>query len=183
MNWKTIATKYISNHPYFTARVDTCVMPNGKIIDEYFVVELPITVCALAITTQHQAVIIKQYRHPIQQILYEIPGGFIDKGETPMQAIARELVEETGYAFETIHQVGTIAANPGVLESITHLFLAIGGQKVQAQALDSNEEIEVTLMPIETVRQMLDSNQFVQALHTSCLLYAFKKWDVLQFPQ
>jgi ADP-ribose pyrophosphatase YjhB (NUDIX family) len=180
MNWKILASKHISNHQYFTARVDTCQMPNGKIIDEYFVVELPITVCALAVTKQHQAVIIKQYRHPIKQVLNEIPGGFIDKGETPMQAIARELLEETGYAFDAIHQVGTIAANPGVLDSITHLFLATGGQKITAQALDSNEEIEVTLLPIETVRAMLDNNQFVQALHASCLMYAFKKWDALQ---
>ncbi|HMO62185.1 MAG TPA: NUDIX hydrolase [Ferruginibacter sp.] len=180
MHWKTLSSKYISQHRYFTARVDTCQMPNGTVVPEYYVVELPVTVCALAVTEDNKAVLVKQYRHPIQQTLIEIPGGFIDAGETPEQAIGRELLEETGYAFSNIYAVGKIAANPGVLQSITHLFLATGGKKVATQNLDFNEEIEVQLIPVEAVCQMLQRNEFVQALHTTCLLYAFQKWDELK---
>ena len=152
-------------------------MPSGKIVEAYYVVELPVTVCALAITEEGKAIIVKQYRHPIKKTLYEIPGGFIDAGEAPTQAITRELLEETGYEFAAIYNVGKIAANPGLLQSFTHLFLATGGKKIAAQRLDDNEEIEVLLLPIEEVRAMLEKNEFVQALHTSCLLYAFQKLD------
>jgi ADP-ribose pyrophosphatase len=179
MDWKILTSTYISQHPYFTARVDKCEMPNGKIVENYYVVELPTTVCALAITKDGNAIMIKQYRHPIQQVLLEIPGGFIDTGETPEEAIKRELLEETGYVFENIYKVGKIAANPGVLTGFTYLFLATAGERVGGQQLDSQEEIAIHLMPVEAVRTLFNNNEIVQALHTTCMLYAFKKWDEL----
>ena len=66
MNWKKISSEYISKHQYFTARKDVCEMPDGTIVPEYFVVELPTSVCALAITEDDKVVMIKQYRHPFQ---------------------------------------------------------------------------------------------------------------------
>jgi 8-oxo-dGTP pyrophosphatase MutT (NUDIX family) len=180
MQWKILSSKYISQHKYFTARVDKCEMPDGTIVPEYYVVELPITVCALAITEDGKAIMTKQYRHPIKETLLEIPGGFIDEGENPEQALKRELLEETGYEFSTVYPVGKISANPGVLQSFTYLFLATGGRKVTDQNLDHHEEIEVVLMPVEEIRAMLERNEFVQALHTTCLMYAFKKLDELK---
>lgn len=180
MQWKTLSTKYISQHKYFTARVDKCEMPDGTIVPEYYVVELPVTVCALAVTEEGKVILVKQYRHPIKETLFEIPGGFIDEGENPEQALKRELLEETGYEFSTVYPVGKISANPGVLQSFTYLFLATGGKKITAQSLDHHEEIEVVLMLVDEVRAMLERNEFVQALHTTCLMYAFKKLDELK---
>ncbi|HMX81466.1 MAG TPA: NUDIX hydrolase, partial [Ferruginibacter sp.] len=71
MNWKTLSSQYISQHVYFTARRDICEMPDGTIVDPYFVVELPTSVCALAITDDNQAILVKQYRHPVSETLLE----------------------------------------------------------------------------------------------------------------
>lgn len=152
-------------------------MPDGKIIPEYFVVDLPVTVCALAITEDNEVVLVRQYRYPISETLLEIPGGFVDEGEDPAAAVERELVEETGYAFSSIEYVGKVAANPGVLNSHTQLYLATGGKKITSQSLDQHEEIEVVLIPVAEVRAMMQRNEFVQALHTCCMLYAFQKLD------
>lgn len=180
MNWKTLSSKYLSRHIYFTAREDRCEMPDGTIVDPYFVVELPTSVCALAITENNEAILLQQYRHPVKEALLEIPGGFIDRGEASDTAIARELLEETGYAFSDIHFVARVAANPGVLDNYTDLYLATGGKKIAAQQLDHNEEIEIKLFPLEEVRQMLMRNEFKQALHATCIFYAFNKLDSLK---
>lgn len=175
MNWKKISSTYISNHIYFTARRDVCEMPNGQIVDPYFVVELPETVCAMAITETNEVILVKQYRHPIEDSILELPGGFIDAGESSEIAVARELQEETGYRFLDFQYLGKVAANPGVLNNFTALYLATGGKLMSAQQLDKHEDIEIQLFSIEAVKEMLMKNEFKQALHTTCLFYAFDK--------
>ena len=177
MNWKKLSSKYLSKHIYFTAREDRCEMPDGKIVDPYFVVELPETVCAMAITEGGEVILVKQYRHPIEETILELPGGFIDEDETPETAIARELAEETGYQFSNFEYLGRVAGNPGVLNNFTVLYLATGGKKVTEQQLDHNEEIEIKFLSIDAVREMLMNNEFKQALHATCLFYGFNKLD------
>ncbi len=177
MNWKILSSSYISQHQYFTARQDKCEMPDGQIVDPYFVVELPESVCAMAVTENNEVILAKQYRHPIGETLLEIPGGFIDQGESPDTAIERELLEETGYAFTKFDYLGKVAANPGALNNYTHLYLARGGKKISAQALDHNEEIEVLKVPLAEMRRMLQQNEIKQALHLACVFYAFQKLD------
>lgn len=177
MNWKILSSSYISQHKYFTARQDKCEMPDGQIVDPYFVVELPESVCAMAITDDNQVLLARQYRHPIGETILEIPGGFIDEGENVETAIERELLEETGYAFTKFDYLGKVAANPGALNNYTHLYLARGGKKISAQALDHNEEIEVLKVPLAEMRRMLQQNEIKQALHLACVFYAFQKLD------
>ncbi len=169
----TILTKeYISNHQYFTARKDSYQTPTGKIVNPYFVVELPECVLAVAITKDKEVILIEQYRHPIQQQSIEFPGGFIDDSETPETAIIRELQEETGYSFTGYHYLGKTYSNPGVLNNATHLFVATGGEKISDQSLDANEEINILLKSLQEVKVMIHTYQFKQSMHELCFYRA-----------
>ena len=177
MDWKKLSSKYLSNHIYFTAREDRCERPDGVIVDPYFVVELPPSACAMAVTEDNEVILVRQYRHAIGETILEIPGGFIDSGEDKDKAIARELLEETGYSFTSYDYVGKTTANPGLLDNYTYLYLARGGKKTASQKLDHNEDIELVLVPLEEFRRMLLDNEIVQSLHMACAFYAFQKMD------
>ena len=128
----------------------------------------------MAITEDNNVILVKQYRHPLNESLVELPGGFVDAGEKPLQAIERELLEETGYSFSSFQYLGITAANPGVLNNLTHMFLAKGGKKTAKQALDENEEIEILFKPIQEVKDMLLRNEIKQSMHALCHFYAFE---------
>jgi ADP-ribose pyrophosphatase len=173
MNVKINSRQCISEHKYFKARKDNYSLPSGKNVDEYFVVEMPSSACATAITENGEVILVKQYRHPIETESIEIPGGFVDDDEAPEKAIARELMEETGYRFSTIVYLGKTFSNPGVLNNRTYLFVATGGVKIAQQQLDENEEINIELHSITDVKQLLEDNKIHQSMHELCLRKAF----------
>ena len=180
MKWETLSSEYIERHKYFVARKDVCRTHDGKIIEPYFVVELPPTATALALTDDGKVILVKQYRHPIGEVIYETPGGFIDDGEDAVSGMKRELMEETGYAFSQIEHLGKSAANPALLNNYTDLYLATGGRKVAGQQLDHNEEIEIVLVSMDELIDMLKRQEIKQSLHANCIFYGLMRLGLVK---
>ncbi|OYD45564.1 DNA mismatch repair protein MutT [Sphingobacterium cellulitidis] len=173
--WKTINSNYIIQRPWATLRVDKLEMPNGNIKEEYYVLEYPTWVNMVALTEDNQIIFVKQYRHGAGQIMVELPAGVVEENEDPEIAARRELLEETGYAFDQITYVCELFANPATSGNITYTYLLTGGRQVQEQDLDPSEDIEVVLMDLEEAKQFLFENKIGQALHSSALFYTLKK--------
>ena len=182
MNWKTLSSEYLFNDLWFKVRKDKCQTPGGKIVEPYYVYEFPTWVTALPITEEGKIVMVKQYRHALGETCLEIPGGCMeDTDKNFEEAIARELLEETGYSFSSYDYLGKISANPSTNNNLMQMFLAKGGKKVAEQQLDGNEEIEVVLLEIGELKQLLKENKIVQAMHVTCILYAFEKLGELSY--
>lgn len=175
LDWKILSSEYINRHVYFTARRDRCERQDGVIVDPYFVVELPTAATAFALTEDNTVVMVRQYRHPINMVALETPGGFVDEGESFDTAMKRELLEETGFEFSQVEYLGKFAANPGVLNNFTEMFLATGGKRTSTQKLDHNEEIEVVELSLEELIDLVMNQGIVQSVHVNCIFLALMK--------
>lgn len=182
MKWKILSSEYLFDDLWFKVRKDICEAPSGKIIDPYYVYEFPEWATAFALTEDNKVIIVKQYRHPIEEVIVELPGGCVDDSDKDFQtAIARELLEETGYIFTSYESLGKISANPSTNTNWMHMFLAKGGKKIAEQKLDHNEEIIVELITIEELKKLVRENKIVQSMHITCILYALEKLSELNY--
>jgi ADP-ribose pyrophosphatase len=75
-------------------------MPDGRIVEQYYVLEYPNWANAVALTEDNKIIMVRQYRHAANIVSLEIPGGVIEDGEDPETGMRRELLEETGYEFD-----------------------------------------------------------------------------------
>ena len=181
MEWKVLESEYLFKVPWLTVRRDKCLTPGGKVIPSFYINEYPDWVNAFALTKDGRVVMVKQYRHGIGEVGIELPGGVADEGETPEEAARRELLEETGYQFDSFTYLGKISANPSTTNNYMHMFLATGGEKVVEQSLDETEELEAVFYTMDEIKQLLRENKIVQALHVSCIFYALNKIGEMQY--
>ena len=164
MEWKTLSQKYLIKRPWMTARVDRVELPTGAIIDEYYVLEYPDWVNTIAITKEGKFVFVRQYRYAIGKTVNELCAGVLEKGEEPMVAAQRELMEETGFGGGNWQEWMTISANPGTHTNLTHCFLATDVELLSGQHLDKGEDVEVRIFTREEVHDMLQNGEIWQSL-------------------
>ena len=95
-----MSSEFLVDAPWLKVAKETCELPNGKVIDDFYTLWQPDWVLILARTKEGKWVMTEQYRHGTGKIALEFPAGIIDKGETPEEAAIRELQEECGYRLE-----------------------------------------------------------------------------------
>lgn len=179
MEWKTISSEYLFNDRWFRVRKEVCETPEGKIIDPYYVYDFPAWVGAFALSEEGKVIMVRQYRHALGETCIEIPGGCVDDTDSSHEeAVARELMEETGYSFSGFEYLGRISPNPSTNSNLLHMYLARGGRKTGSQSLDHNEDIEVVELEISELLELLKQNRIIQAMHVTCIFYALQRLGV-----
>ncbi len=95
----------------------------------------------------------RQYRHAAQSIMWELPAGRIDDGETALTAAKRELLEETGYTARLWKRILHFYVSPGFLDETMTIYLARGLKGGTAQP-EPDERIAVSFVALSEARKM-----------------------------
>ncbi len=168
--WEVIDSTYLHRKPWLTLRQDRVRLPGGGVIDEYFVNEYPPWTNVVAVTVDRKLVLLRQYRHGLGAVHFELPGGVVDPGEEPGAAARRELLEETGFGGGDWQPFAVLSANPALQTNLTHTYLATDVQPVRPPEAHPTEEVTVHVVPFAEARRIVLSGEVVQALHAAPLL-------------
>ncbi len=154
-HWQTTASSYVVESPFLRLRKDSVRLPDGTLIDDYFVREGRAFTVIFAMTPEQSVVLIRQFRYGIGRVLLELPAGIIDEGEGPSECALRELAEETGYVGEQIAHLTTMLVDPSNANTTMHLYLVRDARtRVQPQ-FEATEDIKVELATLDGLLELV----------------------------
>jgi ADP-ribose pyrophosphatase len=167
--WKILSSKKVYDHRYLTVYEDELDLASeekeikkkktyirGRRVDYSTIVPFS--------NDGKKVLMIKSYRHLVDSYQPEVPSGYIENGETPLQAARRELEEETGYLARRMVKVGSYTLDYSMFEQVGNIFAAYGIENTGSRRLGSMEKIsQVRFVPIEKVEKMLLQGKILNA--------------------
>ena len=122
--WEIRGTRTPFTGAKTSVRTDEVVMPGGTVVRRDYQVH-PGSVAVLALDEADRVLVLRQYRHPVRQKLWEIPAGLLDvAGENPLHAAQRELYEEAHVKAEDWRVLADVYTTPGGCDEAVRIFLA-----------------------------------------------------------
>lgn len=151
--WELISSKELNlSTKYRKIIEDTYRLPDGT-LHKFEISKVGNVVDVFALDEDKKVILVKQFRPGPRQIFTELVAGLVDKGEKPMEAAKRELLEETGYKgdFEFVTKVYI----DGYSDVTRHVYIAKNCRKVAEPTLDPSEFLETVLVPLKEYRQII----------------------------
>jgi ADP-ribose pyrophosphatase len=164
----TISTKRIFEGRAFRVRVDTIsTRSSGQTTRE--IVEHEQCVAMIVLDDQDNTLLVRQYRKSLEKALLEIPAGGIDPGESPDDAVRRELQEEIGLLPRNIERLGGFYSSPGYSTEYLYLYLCTDLVPGRLTAEDT-ASIEVVKVPLARIPELITSGEICDSKSVAGLL-------------
>ncbi len=163
------SSREIFNGKIIRVRVDTVELPNGREATRECV-EHPGAVAVIARDDQNRVCLVRQYRYPVGEVLWEIPAGKLSPGEDPLECARRELLEEAGITAASWEKLYSYYTTPGFTDEVLHLYLATGLTRGDNQP-DEDEVLDMEIIPYPEACAMMrrgeikDGKTLIALLH------------------
>ena len=170
-SWEVQPGKVVLKTPVVTINAGPVRCKRSGREKEFYLFDFPDWVNIVAITSEQQIVLIRQFRYGTKKMEIEIPGGMVNPGENPLAAGCRELLEETGYAGNSARIIGKVCPNPAIQRNACYTVLVEDVKKVADPALDDMEDIECLLYSEADVRQLIKTGEIDHGLVLNALMF------------
>jgi ADP-ribose pyrophosphatase len=170
--WEIVSSELIVESPWYNLRRDVCRLPQGSVIDQYYVRVHDGFSVVFALTAERHVVLTRQYKHGIGDVVLELPAGALEPGEDPAACAARELREETGFVAPAFQRIGEFAADPTSSTGRLFLYLARDAARTAAADPDITEDIETVVLPIPDVLALVRSGEIYVQSHVAAIYAA-----------
>lgn len=145
--WEVLDRQQLfSAPPWLTLSRQKVRVHDGRIIEDYYQLELPDFVVVVATTPSGQFVTLRQYKHGVRRTTLTMPGGMVERGEEPLQAAQREFVEETGYFASNWRHLASYTVHGNLGAGVGHYFSATMAKPVAVPQSGDLEEMEILLL-------------------------------------
>lgn len=179
--WESKGSKTELENRIFKIKTEKFVSPKTGKEHDFFRLEAGGWINIIPVTEDGRVILVRQFRHGTKEMTLEIPGGMIDPGETPEQAAARELAEETGYHSDSLKLIGQVRPNPAIQDNWCYTFLArpvrlIDGHdplKQPEHRPDETEHIELIIADLSEIPEIIASKQIDHALVLAAFYHYF----------
>ena len=172
-DYQIIHSQTIFEHRAARIFIDT-IEHAGRQHNYFYLVSPVEAVATVGLTAANEIILTRQYRHPIRQVIYDLPAGHLEPGEDPLAGAMREFEEETGFTPQQIEKIGYYNQFPGTLRAGTHLYFA--RDLIPAgQHLDEGEELEIVYKPVTEVLEMILKGDLIDGSLQLAVLLALTK--------
>jgi ADP-ribose pyrophosphatase len=178
--WEKLADTTLVKTRVFDLHSTRFRHPARAVERDFVVIHPPDWVNVLALTPDHQLVLVRQFRFGLDGFSLEIPGGMMHHGEDPVVAGLRELREETGFAGGPARLLGSVHPNPAIQSNRCHFVFVEQAVASQPLEWDADEEIEITTLPVDEVLALARAGGITHALVLDALFYFEVLWRKLK---
>jgi ADP-ribose pyrophosphatase len=178
--WEKLGEEPLAVTPIFDLRRARYRHPRRGRERDFVVLDVPDWVNILALTPDHRLVLVNQFRFGTNDFSLEIPGGVLERGEDPVAGGLRELREETGYSGKNARVISRVHPNPAIQNNTCHIVLVENATLAAATQWDQDEEMAVSVLPVDEVYALAHAGRITHALVLDALLQFGPVWAGLK---
>jgi ADP-ribose pyrophosphatase len=174
--WKVLARRVLlSRPPWIEVGDERVELPDGRVVEDYPYIRTRDFAIVVAITSRHEVVLERAYKHGHRSVAVALPAGYTEEGERPIDTARRELREETGYEAEDWHSLGSCTVDGNYGLCVEHALLARNARRPEnasASPTGDLEDIEVFTASLREALAMLEAGDVAQLSTAAALALA-----------